>query len=469
MRKKIILSLLALGLAMVFLEYLIQGFYTLDPFMRKEFFLERVPWLYGVFFAFAVGVGILAGWLPARFLSRYQPVDGLKKLKAVKKFSYQRLRKALIVTQFVVCFAFTFTTLAVLQQKEHLLAVDLGLRTEQVLNVNLQGEPFFRFEQAVRQVKGVKSIGGSNLTPLKGTTMSGMMRRPGQDPVKLDYNYIRGEYLQTLGLTLLAGSQEPEVFPTGNQVKPIWLNQKAIAAFDFQTPEAALGQTLWMPDTDLDSGQVATQYLVTGVVKDFQYRSLSQVRSSINPTVLVLSESVSFANLLLDGQDVAGTLEGLRIAWEGLNSSKPIEYRFFDEEVEAAFITFNLATKVLSLVGILAVIIASLGLMGLVIYAVEGRMKEIGIRKVLGASVRSLIWMLSREFLILLGVAAVVALPLTYLGNHQWLVAYAKRISLGLNVIGPTILIIGGLSMWVVLSQTFRAARVNPVDILQDE
>lgn len=463
--ESVFVSLLALGLAVVLLEYLIEGLYSLHPYLQEMFFLERQPWLYVVFLGFTMLVGTLAGWLPARFLSRFQSVEGLKKLQNLRGMSYRRLRKVLIVAQFAVCFLFTATTLIILQQKKHLLSADLGLRTEQVLNVKLQDVPYERFAQVAQQVKGVQSVAASGIVPLANVSMSmPLARSGGQEPVTLDYNRINGAYLRTLDLTLLAGTpRAPEA--SAGQPRPIWLNEQAIAAYGFASPDEAVGQLLHSPDDQADR-----QYRVVGVIEDFRYRSLMEPGSQIGPTALILTDQqLAYANLLLDGHDLAGTLADLRAAWQSLDTPEVFTYNFFDEEVEAAFLLFDLASKILGLVGILAVIIASLGLLGMVVYAVEGRMKEVGIRKVLGASQGGLIWQLSREFLLLLTVAALIALPLALFANQQWLEMYTLRIPLSLNVILPTLLLVGGLSLWVILSQALRAARVNPTEILQEE
>ena len=467
--ESVLVSLLGLGLAVVLLEYLVQALYGLHPEMKNIFWLERAPWLYALFFGFAVLVGLLAGWLPARFLARFQPVEGLKKLKNVQGMSYRRLRKVLIVAQFVVCFVFTLTTLTILQQKKYLLSVDLGLRTEQVLNVRLQGMPYARFAQAAQQVKGVQTVAASGIVPVSNVSMNLTMERPGQAPISLDYNHVNGDYLATMDLTLLAGSATAPPAQEG-QPQPIWLNEKAVAAFGFETPAEAVGYRLQSPQAELDSGETATPYRVVGVLQDFRYHSLFQPSSQITPTVLIQSDQhLSYATLLLDGNDLTGSLAGLRTAWEGLDSPKAFDYQFFDEQVEAAFLFFDLASKILGLVGILAVIIASLGLLGMVVYAVEGRMKEVGIRKVLGASQRGLIWQLSREFILLLSIAAAIALPVALFANQQWLAQYTLRIPLSVNVILPTVLIVCGLSLWVILSQALRATRINPTEILQEE
>ncbi len=466
--ESVLISVLALGLAIVMLEYLIPGFYGLDPEITKFFNLERTPWLYLGFFGFAILVGVLAGWIPARFLSAYQPVEGLKKLKNLNKLSYRNLRKSLIVIQFIVCFAFTLTTLTILQQKEHLLSVDLGLNTEHVVNVELQGVAFERFATEAKQVPGVANVSASHIIPLANISTQIALGIPGESAIGFDYNRIAGDYLNTLDIELLAGEDEV-ILPVEGKPARTWINQQAVAKLGFASAEEAVGQLLYEKPHRNDSTEVPKQYRIAGVVKDFHYRSLNNANSRLNPTALIVGSDVSYANVLLDGQNLSETLEGLKGVWEAQQSQKVFSYQFFDEKIESAFILFNLASKVLGLVGILAVIIASMGLLGMVVYAVEGRMKEVGIRKVLGASMDSLIWQLSREFVILLGIAAVIALPLSLFVNQQWLMSYSFRIPLSLNVILPTLAIVGALSLWVILSQAIRAARVSPTDILSEE
>ena len=467
--ESVIVALLALGLGVVLLEYLIPAFLSLHPNLKEVFLLERSLALYLGFVGFAVLVGLLAGWLPARYLSHFEAGEGLKKLMNVRGLSYRHLRKGLILVQFMVCFIFTLTTLTILQQKEHLLSVDLGLRTEQVINVGLQQVDFERFRQQAKQVQGVERVVGSSIIPAGQVSMGMLLQRKGQDEVQIDYNRITPGYLEALDIDLLAG-QAPADFAAEGMPIPILLNERALSTFGYATPQEAVGELLWKNLQSQDSTQPAQAFRIAGVVEDFYHRSLMSPDSKIEPFALTVENRyLSYAAVQVSGANLAATIQGLQSVWQGLDHPDPLQYSFFEEDVAKSFFLFDMASKVLGFIGILAVVIACMGLLGMVVFAMEGRLKEVGIRKVLGASSGNLMWKLGREFVWLLLIAAVIALPLGLYLNQQWLQMYSLRIPLSLNVLLPTLLIVAGLSLWIVLSQTYWAARINPREVLQEE
>ena len=464
----ILISLMALFLSIFLLEFLIEGFYSLNPFIEKFFYLSRTYWMYLIFLGFSIITGMVAGLLPAVHLSRLRVVQALKKLKNLRTFSYTGLRKTLLVLQFGFSIIFILTTLIILRQQDKLVSTELGFKSENIINVDLQGVDYNIFAQKLKQLNQVIEVSGSVVNPSTGINI-GMAVRPVQQELflSIDHNVVCGNYLENLEIELVAGQSFPEL-AIQDQERYVIINQQAVPYLGFDSPASSIGEKLFFKNGIMDSSAYPIPLTIIGVVKDFHYLSLGFAKSKLGPYAIRHNpEHVDFANIKISGENVPGALSDIQEAWTELDNIHALRFDFFDEKIANTYVMFTASSRILGLIGVLAIIIACLGLLGMVTYTVESRIREIGIRKVLGASQRGLIWKLSKEFLWLLGIAIVLAVPISIFVNQLWLENFTIRIDIGPGILLAGIGILLSLSLLAVVSQTWRAAKMNPADTLK--
>ncbi|MEL6674263.1 MAG: ABC transporter permease [Bacteroidota bacterium] len=469
--ESVFLALLSLGLAMLFLEILVPAFYQLDPFVAQLFYLEKSPRLYFIFFGFTFLIGLLAGLFPALHLSRFQPIVVLKNLSQLKWFSGQGLRKVLIVVQFSLSLIFIIGTFMLMRQQQHLMNTELGFQTEQIINVELQGVDYEKFKQKAARIPSIQQVGGSGYLPATGITFGTTLRRTDQDVIlSVDNNYATPSFLEMLELPFLAGTNFPED-ASKEQEQYIILNETAVQKMGYASPAEAIGNRLYYDMSEHDTAAFDPQKVVTiiGVIEDFHYRGTWNPDTEIRGFAFRYKPNFFwYASVSISGQDIPGTLEALESTWLELDQVHESKIQFFDEHIARMYLTFASAAKILGLLGTLAIIIACLGLLGMVTFAVEGRVKEVGIRKVLGATEGQLIWKLSKSFVWLLLIATVIAGPLCLMVGQSLLATFVSQINPILDVL-MGIGLLSLLSLLTVVSQTYFAARANPADSLRTE
>ena len=466
MAEAAIVAGLALAVAVVLLQGLVPMFNQLAVVnqLGAQIDVAPGPMLYGAFVGFALGVGGLAGLYPAWHLSRFQPARVLKSSGPQEAPGRTRMtpRKVLIVLQFAVALVVMVTTVLVYQQAQHLGQEQAGIQTNDLVHIDLQDAPHAPFQQQARQVPGVEQVGAANTVPLSGSTwQASLTSTRSSDPAEAVYYAADFEFVDAIGLSLVATDGWTEAsFENGQSVL---INEGAAARLGFETPEAALGEPLTL---DPDS---ARSVRVAGVVRNFHTRYSDPASKPVvfhhNPSRF----QVALARLAPDARPA--TTEALTAAWGRFDDTNPARIRDYGDFVRSRTGAAALAETggILAFVAGLAVLISCLGLLGIALHAVQTRIKEIGIRKALGASVPSIVGRLSRDFLVLIGVAVGLGLPLAWWINALWLDRFAYRIELGLT---PLVLCAAGLLALALLAigpQTMRAARLDPATTLRDE
>jgi putative ABC transport system permease protein len=284
--------------------------------------------------------------------------------------------------------------------------------------------------------------------------------RKGKEEEKIsirDYS-IDQNYLQNVGLKLVAGKNFPPS-AANDREQFVILNETALHIFKFGAPSEAIGQQLFLGDS--------TPVEIIGVVKDFNFRPLTY---EIGPLVLRYRPSAfQYLNVKISESDISGTLSYIDDVWKKFDKTHPLNFQFFEEQVRESYREFRVTMIVLGFVGFLAITVACLGLLGMAIFTAESKIKEIGIRKVFGAGVGDIVLLLSRGFLLLIGLAILLALPISYVLGNAFLEQFAYRIDIGINTLGFGILLILILSLLTICSQTVRAALANPVKSLRNE
>jgi len=242
-----------------------------------------------------------------------------------------------------------------------------------------------------------------------------------EDSIGLYYFSIDQHYMNNLGLTLLAGRNFPDLASDQNE-KYVILNETAVKELGYAMPSEAVGQYL------LDKQQNQPVEII-GVVRDFYFDLFME---KISPLALRYRPAeFRHMNIRITGNNIGGTLAFLEKKWKEMDRIHPFQYKFFDQQLARTHAIFGDVLSVISFIAFLAITISSLGLLGMAIYTTETRRKEIGIRKVLGAEINGLLYLLSRGFMVMLFIATLIAVPLAYLINHLWIQEFAYRIRLG--------------------------------------
>ena len=457
----VVIALFALAAAVLLLELLIPAFLGLDPIIETSTNFEKNPFVYFLFFLFSLVVGLLAGLFPAFNISAFQPIDSMKQLSNIQLFKRVGIRKFLIATQFTLSLIFILAVIILLTQQREVLNTDLGLKVDNMYNVYLEDANYDVFAQEVSQIKGVEGVSGSSYTLLSGQRDARMVQfNNASDSIELSYIFGTNNYIENMEIELVAGKGfEDNINSKGEQF--ILLNEKAVERMGYGQLQEALGKTIQIDDT--------TSLLVSGIVKDFNHDNIWW--EPIQPFGIrhKLGMDYKTANIQINGADVANTIKSIQTIWKNFNPTESMSAQFMDDQIYHMSRFFTMGSKIIGFVGTLTILISCLGLLGMVLYTVESKVKEVGIRKVLGASEGNIIWNLSKGFLILLGIAILIAVPITFFGTKLWLQNFVIRMQIGPSIFLLGICIILVLGLVTVVSQTYLAAKNNPVDSLRQE
>lgn len=459
--ESILLTILSVGLALVLVEMLKEPFFTmLDLQIEFNLFSDPSAWL--ILLSITVITAALAGSYPAFMLSSYQPAKVLKGLMTSKGF-HGSLRKGLVVAQFAISTFLILATAIIYQQTNFVLNKDLGFNEEQILilparDSELASKQELLKSEILRQ-PGVESA--TYMSNIPGRVFGGYtsVHTPDMEGIPTRAGAIDADLLETLDIELLAGEGLPKNPNYSRQQGYVYLINEKLAAAHGWAPEEAIGQ--YFNVLGNREGEVV------GVMQDFNYQSL---REEVEPLALFINKSMfNYLLVKLSPGNTRGSIASLENIWQEIAPHRPFEFEFMDQQLNALYKS-DLQTRNLMLVfSILAVLIACLGLIGLSSYMIERRAKEIGIRKVLGASVTKIITLLSSDFLKLVTIGFIIGTPVAWYIMRQWLNTYAYRIDIGFGIFLIVGLIAAFIALITVSWQSIKAAIANPVDSLKSE
>ncbi|HYF33520.1 MAG TPA: ABC transporter permease [Chitinophagaceae bacterium] len=472
--ESMLVTIIALLLAFAAVKLLLPAF---NAFTEKELTLGSSTdyriWL-GIF-AITVLVGLLAGLYPAFFQSRLKPFLLLKnKIEAGK--GHLSLRRALVVFQFSLSIIMIIATLIVHQQLKYVSNKDMGFNKDQLLVVDINSGAVRRSAETIKteyaKLAGVKSVSATSRVPGEWKVMPKVkVKAPGQpeEGESMYYIAVDDQFLKTFQVLLVTGRN----FSAANAADSaaVMINESAAKMLGISTPSE---QLIEIPSVDF-SGNVSQlsapfRARVVGIVKDFNFQSL---REKIAPMVLAYQRNpvhnIDYFTARITADNPSALLKQMEDVLRKIDERHLFEYNFLDKQWELFYREDEKRQIIFMGVALLTILIACLGLLGLATYAAQQRIKEIGIRKVLGASVTSIVSMLSKDFLQLVLVAAVIAFPVAWWAMSTWLEDFAYRV----NVQWWVFAIAAGAALLIALCtvsfQAIKAALSNPVKSLRTE
>ena len=447
------------ALALPYFNALTQRDHALEQLLTPEFAL------------LALGLGVIvtvaAGFYPALVMARHRPVDVLKG-SAGGVVGGVRLRQGLVVVQYAISCVLILGALAGYRQIEHMRSADLGFDVEQVLVV--QGGPVGYQRMADRasilrgQLMGradVVQVTHTAAVPGRSGWPSIMVFPEGRsqdDGMTLEYIAADAHFVQTFGLELAAGRDFDPNRPS-DEDETLLINEAAVVALGFGTPAEAVGKYIQAPNRN-------AQGTVVGVLKDYHHHGLQQ---EVRPIVYGISPYPRYVAIRARTGAMAGLAPEVQAAWEQLFPGYGFNYFFLDEGYDEQYQTEARLTRVFVTFALLSVLISCLGLFGLSAFTISRRTREIGVRKVLGATSGGIVGRVSREFVALVGVAFLVAVPIGWFVLDRWLSGFAYRISLGPGLFVLTGLLAVSVAVLTVGYHAYRAAAVEPARALRYE
>jgi predicted permease len=455
--ESLFITTLAVTVSLVLLVLLLPVF---NQITQKEIDLPfNQPLFWIKLAALTIITGLISGSYPALFLSSFNPVKVLKGTMKLDSGTTM-FRKGLVIFQFALSVILITATIVVSRQMAYVQSKNLGYDRENLIYVPMNGElisKYNTFKEEALRMPGIQLVSRISSVPTNMSNTTGNVNWEGKDPnlnIEFTQASVGYDFVKTLKLQMLAGRDFSKDYPT-DSVGYI-INETALKRIKYEDP---IGKplTFW--------GKKGT---IVGLVKDFHFNSL---HDEIEPLVVRSREQESYGTIMVKTQPgkTKQALASLETLCKQINPSFPFAYNFSDQEYEKLYQNEQVVTKLSDAFAFLAIFISCLGLLGLAMFTAEQRIKEIGIRKVLGASVSSLFKLLSSEFLVLVVIALLIALPVSWYAMNHWLHRFAYRTPMQwwmFALSGATIILIAVLT---VSFQAIKAALINPIKSLRSE
>jgi putative ABC transport system permease protein len=457
--ESLVICLIAFLLSIIFSSVLLPSFNQLAGKTISHSIFESVYCLAALFLA-AVCVGVMAGVYPALVLSSYKPVVVLKG-RYPGGSNGMWLRKALVVSQFAISIGLIIATIIVYNQMSYMRSRDLGFSRDQIMVMDTYGDPAKNaFRQVLSQMPAVKSVAMSANVPgsVNSSAYTEIENKKGVFQVTaLDLYFVDYDYIDLFKMKVVAGRGFSKNFGT-DSTQAMVLNESAVKLLGYSSPQEAIGKRY---------KQWGNEGEIIGVIKDFHFRSLQQ---QINPLSLRMSrEYYNLLSVNISPVNLPATIAAIEKKWKELIPSWPFNYYFMDEFFDRQYRAEDRFGKLFLNFSILAILISCLGLVGLASYSAMQRTKEIGIRKVMGASVANIVGLLSKDFLKLLPIAALIAFPVAGFVMNNWLQDFAYRESLPWWAFVLAGVLATVVALFTIGFQAIKAAVANPVKSLRSE
>jgi putative ABC transport system permease protein len=455
------MSLIAAGIAVVLIALVLPAFNML---VQKQLIIGfgnvyHILALLGL----TVACGLIAGSYPSLYLSSFNPVAVLKGLK-IKDSSAAYIRKGLVVMQFSVSVVLIISTVIVYQQIQHIKSRNLGFDKDKLLEIGLQGDMaknYAPIKQDLINSGFVQNVALSDHSTIYGGNNTSGLTWDGKAPgseILISQRYITPEFFETSGLKVLEGRNIEEIDTTSKPIATVITQSLA----RLMGKNSALGKRIHY-------GEDTTSAVVVGVVNDYVYGNMYGKPDPVMFFSCAPRRTQVMYVKIKAQQPIEASLAAVQGVLKKDNPAYPFEYRFVDDQFNQMFLSEMLVSKLSRVFAALAIIISCLGLFGLAAYTAERRIKEIGIRKVLGASVSGIASLLSKDFLQLVIISCIIAFPVAYWAMHNWLKTYQYHIDMQWWVFAVAAVSAMGIAVVTISFQSIKAAMSNPVKSLRSE
>lgn len=467
--ESLLMSAIAFVFALLFTLLLLPVFQTVSG---KTLIIptEKKLVLAGGFILLAFITGLTAGSYPAFYLSSFRPIKVLKG-KFSNSLAAISLRKGLVVFQFMISIVLIVASVVIANQMDYMRQKDMGFEKDQQIIIPLRTatakNSIVAFKDEAANNSSIASVGSGMAYPGIFHPQDWLMYPQGKtmsNSKSVFINLVDESYLQTIGVRLLAGRLFSNEYPS-DTLHSFVVNEEVVKQFGFTSPQDAVGK--WMA---FDWNGAPLRFTIIGVVKNFHFRDLHE---AIAPFAFRFYNQAdagfNYMVVHVRGVNIQSTLSALTNTWKKLNPNEPFEYSFLDQDFQKNYQTDSMRASLVDYFTAIAIIISCLGLFGLATFTAEQRTKEIGIRKVLGASVYGVVGLLSKDFLKLILIAIVIASPLAWYAMNKWLQNFAYQTGIGWQVFALTTVVAFTIAFIAIGFQAVKAAVANPVKSLRTE
>lgn len=458
--ESVLTAIVAMGVSLVLIATFLPDFNSLSG-KSISFHALMTPGTFLILTGMVLFVGLLGGSYPAFYLSRFKPVGVLKGTLASASGNVA-LRRILVVVQFSIAMIMLICTLVVYNQLKYLRNVDLGFDQQQVLSLNANANHdvssnIRSFVDALRKDPRIVSVSTSTSLPGQGSSfwLMSIQTKSGFTPEGVSNYWIDADFFKTMGMQIVAGRNFNGPADTLNS---IIVNQAMAKRYGWDQPVGK--RVKWPGDTS------SFAFQVVGVVRDFNQASLYD---SISPLILHYGPVNNMIEVKLGANDIHGTVADMGTMWKASFPDLPFSYAFLDRDFYSQYSADEKRGQIFTAFSVLTIFITCLGLLGLIAFTTEQRQKEISIRKVMGARVGQIVPMITRNFVLLVGVSCVIAVPVASIFMTRWLKLFSYNTGLTLSPFLLAILTVLVITLLTVVFHSVRAAMANPVKGLRSE